>query len=259
MAQGSSSNPPDFVSEVSVAQSQWDLSKASVLALAAIAQQTCDLKTTLDNVVVPTELALEQRRQPSPPPPKTAGAVPNDAINVAATINSGSIGAAVTISSLSEEVLSEVDKRLSKAARAAFSFLPHLDHRIECFSAALDCSIDRFRGSIDCLGEEICKSRAHVTEQLCRLVDEIGCLRRDICNALSCIESRACEIKTQELTLVTHVEHRLLALQNNYENIRVRVEGLESATVARFAADDGAVSIATDGIQARGKTPHPKT
>ena len=173
--------PTTLYADIDAAKSDWDLSKAAGLVLADIAQQTRGLKTTFDSVVSRArELSASSDGNTAA---ASVGAAQPDAINVSATVSSGTVCATVKIDCVSESVLREVDKRLSKAAQAVFSILAHADHRIECFGTSLDCSISK-------VADQICDLRPGLKEfdeHLCELIVEVRGLKEVLHAELSCI------------------------------------------------------------------------
>ena len=139
-----------IVAKIGSATNRWDASEQEGLAIAYIANQAAAISGTLHKLV----------GKPSGAPEPGKDAVPYDALNIAAHINSGTIGAIVAIDKVSEAVLHELDERLSKAGKAAVELWGQVDRRLTVFSTNLDGSIGRAASDMDLRLREVVEQLA---------------------------------------------------------------------------------------------------
>jgi hypothetical protein len=174
-----------LVADIKTAESSWEVSAQAALALADIAQQSGALTRILHNVT----------ERPVPPSPAAAAAAapPPAAINVEATISSGSID--VCAGNISASVSGDigacvrmddweaVDTRLRKAACTVLGLWAKVDERITSFGACLDSSIGKVATAI-C---DLHRPAHQASESLRELVSE-NRIRNEVLRAeLACI------------------------------------------------------------------------
>jgi hypothetical protein len=176
-----------LVANLESANTRWDYAEQSGLALAYIAQQAGAIGGTLASIVrkaPTTALTVLPGAEGTPGPAAPPAPPPQaDAVNVAASITSGHVSAAVTLDAAGEKLLHALDERLSNAARAVFALSAQADHRIAALATSLDGAIGKVAG-------EICALRpatAEIDKHLCELTGEIRAVKLVLGEELACL------------------------------------------------------------------------
>jgi len=157
-------DPETLAKQIRNANSHWEISEATGLALIDILEKSANLshslagiRDALDSVICsPSGAGASAASRGTDPSPDGSGR--------------GHLDSSVRLDALSPELWGFIDNRLSKTARALFGLLPFLDNRIDRFGVALDRSIHDG-------AEEICKLRPDMMRIDERLGDVIGQMR----------------------------------------------------------------------------------